>query len=75
MWKWNAHRHRSVESESTELPVHKFAQVYADRTLTKSPTAPAVQAEAYFLLVGVLLGKTSGQIIPVDGGLYEAFLR
>ena len=61
--------------EPTELLVQKLAQFYADRTLTKSPITPADQAEAYFLLIGGRLGKTTGQIIPVDGGLHEAFLR
>jgi hypothetical protein len=44
-------------------------------TLAKVPITPADQAEAYFLLVSQLLSKTTGQIITVDGGLYEAFLR
>jgi rhamnulose-1-phosphate aldolase/alcohol dehydrogenase len=64
-----------TENESTESLVQKLAQFYADRTLTKSPITPADQAEAYFLLVGQRLSKTTGQIISVDGGLYEAFLR
>ncbi len=61
--------------EPTERLVQKLAQFYADRTLTKSPISPADQAEAYFLLIGDRLGKTTGQIISVDGGLHEAFLR
>ena len=61
--------------EPTQSLVQKLAQFYADRTLTKSPITPADQAEAYFLLIGGRLGKTTGQIIPVDGGLHEAFLR
>lgn len=64
-----------TENESTESLVQKLAQFYADRTLTKSPITPADQAEAYFLLVSQRLSKTTGQIISVDGGLYEAFLR
>jgi NAD(P)-dependent dehydrogenase (short-subunit alcohol dehydrogenase family) len=61
--------------EPTESLVSKLAQFYADRTLTRSPIVPADQAEAYFLLVSQRLSKTSGQIISVDGGLHEAFLR
>jgi rhamnulose-1-phosphate aldolase/alcohol dehydrogenase len=61
--------------EPTELLVQKLAQFYADRTLTKSAITPADQAEAYFLLISERLRKTAGQIIPVDGGLHEAFLR
>jgi rhamnulose-1-phosphate aldolase/alcohol dehydrogenase len=63
------------ETEETESLVTKLAQFYADRTLTKSPITPADQAEAYFLLVGDRLSKTTGQVIAVDGGLHEAFLR
>ncbi len=63
------------EDEPTESLVAKLAQFYADRTLTKSPITPADQAEAYFLLVSNRLSKTTGQVITVDGGLHEAFLR
>jgi rhamnulose-1-phosphate aldolase/alcohol dehydrogenase len=64
-----------AEDEETESLVNKLAQFYADRTLTRSPITPADQAEAYFLLVSDRLSKTTGQIITVDGGLHEAFLR
>ena len=63
------------DGEATESLVTKLAQFYADRTLTKAPITPADQAEAYFLLVTQRLSKTTGQIITVDGGLHEAFLR
>jgi len=64
-----------TDKEETESLVAKLAQFYADRTLTKSPITPADQAEAYFLLVSQRLSKTTGQVITVDGGLTEAFLR
>ena len=64
-----------TDKEETESLVAKLAQFYADRTLTKSPITPADQAEAYFLLVSQRLSKTTGQVITVDGGLHEAFLR
>ena len=63
------------ESESNESLTTKLAQFYADRTLTRSPITPADQAEAYFLLIADRLSKTTGQIVTVDGGLHEAFLR
>lgn len=63
------------DDEATESLVTKLAQFYADRTLTKAPITPADQAEAYFLLVTQRLSKTTGQIVTVDGGLHEAFLR
>ena len=37
--------------------------------------AEAVGAEAYFIWVTERLSKTTGQVITVDGGLHEAFLR
>lgn len=64
-----------TEDEPTESLTTKLAQFYADRTLTKSPITPADQAEAFFLLLGDRLSKTTGQVITVDGGLHEAFLR
>jgi rhamnulose-1-phosphate aldolase/alcohol dehydrogenase len=63
------------DDEATESLVAKLARFYADRTLTRSPITPADQAEAYFLLVSERLSKTTGQVITVDGGLHEAFLR
>jgi len=53
----------------------KLAIFYSQRTLTKSPITPADQAEAAYLLISGQLSKTTGQIISVDGGLHEAFLR
>jgi len=64
-----------TEDEPDESLVDKLARFYADRTLTKSPITPADQAEAYFLLVSGRLSKTTGQVVAVDGGLHEAFLR
>ena len=64
-----------TQDEPTESLVSKLARFYAERTLTKSPITLADQAEAYFLLVSQRLSKTTGQIITVDGGLHEAFLR
>jgi NAD(P)-dependent dehydrogenase (short-subunit alcohol dehydrogenase family) len=63
------------EDESTETLVSKLSRFYADRSLLKDPIKPADQAEAYFLLLSDRLSKTTGQVIAVDGGLPEAFLR
>ena len=63
------------EEETTESLRLKLEQFYADRTLTKQAIAPADQAEAAFLLLSDRLSKTTGQILSVDGGLQEAFLR
>ncbi|HET9375771.1 MAG TPA: bifunctional rhamnulose-1-phosphate aldolase/short-chain dehydrogenase [Chthoniobacterales bacterium] len=63
------------EEESTEALVDKLSRFYADRSLLKDPITPADQAEAYFLLLSDRLSRTTGQVIAVDGGLPEAFLR
>jgi rhamnulose-1-phosphate aldolase/alcohol dehydrogenase len=63
------------ESDSDDELRDKLAMFYAQRTLTKQPITPADQAEAAYLLVSGQLSKTTGQIISVDGGLHEAFLR
>ena len=63
------------DSETDDELRTKLARFYADRTLTKEPVTPADQAEAYFLLITGRLGKTTGQIVPVDGGLDQAFMR
>ncbi len=63
------------ETESTEALRGKLAGFYAQRTLTKAPITLADQAEVAFLLSTGRFSKTTGQIISVDGGLAEAFLR
>lgn len=63
------------ESEETETLRTKLADFYAQRTLTKSPITLANQAEGAYLLASNKLAKTTGQILNVDGGLHEAFLR
>jgi len=63
------------DSESTESLRDKLANFYAQRTLTKSPITLADQAEVAYLLSSSKFSKTTGQIISVDGGLHEAFLR
>jgi rhamnulose-1-phosphate aldolase/alcohol dehydrogenase len=63
------------ESESDEELRGKLAGFYAKRSLTQSPIEPEDQAEAILLLVSQRLAKTTGHIIPVDGGLQDGFLR
>ena len=63
------------EGEDTETLRSRLAEFYASRTLTNRPITPADQAEAIYLLVSPRLGKTTGQVLSVDGGLRDAFLR
>jgi rhamnulose-1-phosphate aldolase/alcohol dehydrogenase len=66
---------RNDEREDDETLRSRLARFYAERTLTGKPVTPSDVAEAVFLLVSARLGRTTGQIINVDGGLTEAFLR
>ncbi|HUY82024.1 MAG TPA: bifunctional rhamnulose-1-phosphate aldolase/short-chain dehydrogenase [Acidobacteriaceae bacterium] len=52
-----------------------LATFYAQRTLTHRPIDPDDCAQAILFLAGPHSGCTSGHLIPVDGGLPEAFLR
>lgn len=63
------------ETETTEELRSKLADFYAQRTLTKRPILPQDCANAILWLAGEESGKTTGHIIPVDGGLSEAYLR
>jgi len=63
------------ESESTEDLRGKLANFYAQRTLTQRPILPQDCAAAIVWLAGDQSGKTTGHVIPVDGGLSEAYLR
>ncbi|HEX9614980.1 MAG TPA: SDR family oxidoreductase, partial [Bacteroidota bacterium] len=63
------------EGESDESLREKLASFYAQRTLTGRPVTAGDQAQAIFLLLGDRLAKTTGQILTIDGGLQEAFLR
>ncbi len=64
-----------AESESTEELRSKLADFYAQRTLTNRPILPQDCANAIVWLASEESAKTTGHIIPVDGGLSEAFLR
>lgn len=52
-----------------------LAAFYAKRTLTHEAIEPRDCAEAILYLAGPKSRCTTGHLIPVDGGLVEAFLR
>ena len=52
-----------------------LAGFYAQRTLTHQPIEPDDCARAILFLAGPHTRCTTGHLIPVDGGLPEAFLR
>ncbi|MEX1123239.1 MAG: bifunctional rhamnulose-1-phosphate aldolase/short-chain dehydrogenase [Balneolales bacterium] len=63
------------EEEETEELRSRLAKFYSSRTLLEKPITLEQQTDALFLLLGSRLENTTGNIISVDGGLVEAFLR
>jgi rhamnose utilization protein RhaD (predicted bifunctional aldolase and dehydrogenase)/NAD(P)-dependent dehydrogenase (short-subunit alcohol dehydrogenase family) len=63
------------DNETTEALRSKLAEFYAQRTITRRPILPEDCARAICWLAGDLSAKTTGHLIPVDGGLPDAFLR
>jgi rhamnose utilization protein RhaD (predicted bifunctional aldolase and dehydrogenase)/NAD(P)-dependent dehydrogenase (short-subunit alcohol dehydrogenase family) len=66
-----AFREEQTDDELRSL----LAVFYAQRTLTRQAVEPADCARAILFLAGSQARCTTGHIIPVDGGLPEAFLR
>jgi len=52
-----------------------LAGFYAQRTLTHQSVRPEDCAQAVLFLAGPLARCTTGHLIPIDGGLTDAFLR
>jgi NAD(P)-dependent dehydrogenase (short-subunit alcohol dehydrogenase family) len=63
------------EADETAVLTDKLSEFYAKRSLTQTPIEPSDQAEAIFLLLSNRLSKTTGHIVPVDGGLQDGFMR
>ena len=63
------------DGEPTEDLRTKLAAFYAKRTITGEPILPRDCANAICWLAGDASAKTTGHVIPVDGGLPEAFIR
>jgi rhamnose utilization protein RhaD (predicted bifunctional aldolase and dehydrogenase)/NAD(P)-dependent dehydrogenase (short-subunit alcohol dehydrogenase family) len=64
------------DSETTEELRGKLSQFYAERSVLKRRVTPSAVAEAVFLLSSEKrTGLMTGQVLPVDAGLTEAFLR
>jgi rhamnose utilization protein RhaD (predicted bifunctional aldolase and dehydrogenase)/NAD(P)-dependent dehydrogenase (short-subunit alcohol dehydrogenase family) len=63
------------EANSDDELRNELAQFYATRTLTHQPIDPKDCAQAILFLAGPRARCTTGHLIPVDGGLTEAYLR
>ena len=62
-------------AEAHGVEPDELGTFYAKRTLLGEEVLPEHVASAVFALVGGDLPRTTGLIVPVDGGLPEAFLR
>jgi enoyl-[acyl-carrier-protein] reductase (NADH) len=63
------------ESMTDEELRDRLANFYAQRTLLKQPVTPAKVADGAYLLASDRLSQTTGQVLAVDAGLTDAFLR
>lgn len=63
------------QEESTEALRDKLADFYSSRTLTQRNITLEQQCEAIYSLISSKFENTTGHVIPVDGGLKDAFLR
>lgn len=64
------------EAELTDDEMrNRLSAFYAERTLTHVPIDPRTCAESILFLAGPKAPCTTGHLIPVDGGLIDAFLR
>ena len=63
------------ESMSDAELVERLGRFYAERTLLKVTISPRDQAMALRFLAGPESSRTTGQVLHVDGGLADAFLR
>jgi rhamnose utilization protein RhaD (predicted bifunctional aldolase and dehydrogenase)/NAD(P)-dependent dehydrogenase (short-subunit alcohol dehydrogenase family) len=63
------------EAQSDDELRNALAMFYAKRTLTHVPIDPKDCAEAILFVGGPKAPVTTGHLIPVDGGLTEAYLR
>jgi rhamnulose-1-phosphate aldolase/alcohol dehydrogenase len=67
---WGADRAKVYGVEEEEL-----GRFYAGRTLLGEEVLPEHVAAAVFILCSEDLARTTGMLVPVDGGLATAFLR
>ena len=66
---------RSMRAQAYHVETEKLPDFYRDRTLLKVEVTADDVAEAALFLAGPRSAKTTGAMLPVDGGVREAFPR
>lgn len=66
---------RAERAAAYGVDPEKLSEFYASRTLLGEEVLPRHVADAVFALTGGELSRTTGLIVPVDGGVAAAFLR
>jgi NAD(P)-dependent dehydrogenase (short-subunit alcohol dehydrogenase family) len=66
---------RSMRAQSYGIDTTKLTDYYKNRTLLKTEVTAADVAEAALFFAGPRSAKTTGAMLPVDGGVKEAFPR
>lgn len=65
----------AARAKAYNVPVDELPDYYAGRTLLHETIKPQDIANAVFVLVGGQLKKSTGNVLNVDGGLPQAFVR
>lgn len=68
-------RIREERAQAHGIPVEQVEEFYQQRTLLKTAVTAEDVAEAALFLAGDRSLKTTGSMLPVDGGVREAFPR
>ena len=71
---WSAEM-RAMRAQNYGVEVERLPEFYRERTLLKVEVTAEDVAEAALFLAGPRSAKTTGAMLPVDGGVKEAFPR